>query len=90
MRAGLALRQKWADEARRAQRASDPICVAQDAAERAAMNARNRTLRRYGLLMREAVRRGELTHEQWVAKFCAAEDRTAERLSRQQARIFGW
>lgn len=89
MRAGLALRQKWAQEAERARRAADPVLAAQDAAERAAMRVRVRVLARYGALVKAAVQRGELTHEEAFPLLFAAQDRAADLLERRRRRIFG-
>jgi hypothetical protein len=89
MRAGLALRQKWAQEAERARRAADPALAAQDAAERVAMCARVRAHQRYGQLIKAAVARGELTHEQAFARIFDAEERGRELLERRRRRIFG-
>lgn len=89
MRAGLALRQKWAQEAERARRAADPVLAAQDAAERAAMDVRVRVCARYGRLVQAAVRRGELTHEQAFPMLFAAQERSIDRLEARRRRIFG-
>lgn len=90
MRAGRALREKWADEARRAARQRDPVARAQDAAEQAARDRRHRVLARYGRLLRAGHSAGTLTLEEAFARYAAAEDRTASRLHDEQARIFGW
>lgn len=89
MRAGLALRQKWAQEAERARRARDPQLVAQDAAERAAMGVRVRVLARYGRLVQAAVRRGELSYDEAFPLLFAAQERSADRLEARRRRIFG-
>lgn len=88
MRAGLALRQKWAQEAERARRAADPRLAAQDVAERAAMSTRVRVLKRYGGLITAALRSGDLTVEQALELFTAAEERTYDRLAARRAVIF--
>lgn len=89
MRAGQALRDKWAAEARAAARARDPRLAAQDAAERAAMNVRVRVVARYGRLVQAAVRRGELTHDEAFPMLFDAQDRAAARLEQRRRRIFG-
>lgn len=89
MRAGRALRDKWAAEARREARARDPRLAAQDAAERAAMEFRDRVLARYGNLLRAAYERGELTIEDLFERGFTAGERTARTLSAKQRRIFG-
>lgn len=89
MRAGQALRQKWAQEAEHARRAADPVLAAQDAAERAAMRVRVRVLARYGGLVKAAVARGDLTHEDAFRLIFDAQDRSADRLEARRRRIFG-
>lgn len=89
MRAGLALRQKWAQEAERARRAADPVLAAQDAAERAAMSVRVRVIARYGRLVQAAARRGELSYDEAIERLMAAQERSAERLEARRRRIFG-
>ena len=89
MRAGQALRQKWAQEARREARARDPRLAAQDAAERAAMDVRGRVLARYGQLVKAAVGRGELTWEEAFERVFDAQERTRVLLEARRRRIFG-
>jgi len=89
MRAGQALRQKWAQEAERDRRARDPRLAAQDAAERAAMGVRVRVLARYGRLVQAAARRGELTYEQAFPMLFDAQERSADRLEARRRHIFG-
>lgn len=89
MRAGQALRQKWAQEAERERRARDPKLRAQDAAERAAMSARVRTLARYGRLLGEATKRGEMTVEECFTRFGEAEERSYALLAARRDRILG-
>lgn len=89
MRAGLALRQKWAQEAERARRAADPRLAAQDAAEQAAMRARVRAHHRYGQLIIAAIARGELTHEEAFTRIFDAEERGRVLLEKRRRRIFG-
>ena len=89
MRAGQALRDKWAAETRAAERARNPRLAAQDAAEHAAMKARSQTLATYGRLLRSAVQDGTLTVEQSLDLFLTAEERTYQRLNARRERIFG-
>jgi hypothetical protein len=80
-RAGRALRDKWADEARAAARLRDPILRAQDEAHRARGARAARVLKAYGRLLQAAVHRGEMDYDRAFELAFAAQDRIAAQRS---------
>lgn len=81
-RAGQALRQQWAQEARRAAIMADPAQRAGYLQERADLAYVEHVLERYGSILLAATRRGELTAEDAVARHFAARERLAGRVRR--------
>lgn len=85
-RAGQALRQQWAQEARRAEIMANPVQRATWEAEETHRQQCNRVLDRYGRLLRAAYRRGELTAEQTLERWFHAQERMAGRFRRMVTR----